>query len=69
MLQPGRLAGYRLYPSVVAVSQAVDADTAGKINIFLAFRIHGDRTLTGSQSHRKPAICRHHMLGFLLLNL
>ena len=46
MLQPGRLAGYRLYPSVVAVSQAVDADTAGKINIFLAFRINGVRTLT-----------------------
>jgi len=57
----------RAHPAVVAVAQAVNADTAGKVNIFLSLGVHRDSSLSVNQRHGKPPVGRHQV--FLLLPL
>ena len=61
MLQSSRLFRHRLCPSLIAVSQAIHADTAGKVNILSALCILCDSTLTADKRRIKPSVSVHHI--------
>ena len=56
VLQRGSLPGHRLCPGFIGPAQAVHADPAAEINVFLALAVAGRGVFAGAERHVEAAV-------------